>query len=47
MPGGQSGHPLSPHYADQHRAWVNGTPLPFLPGAPVARLTLLPASAHP
>jgi penicillin G amidase len=40
MPTGQSGHPLSPHYADQHRAWVEGKPLPFLPGAAVARLTL-------
>jgi penicillin amidase len=46
MPGGQSGHPLSPHYSDQHRAWVNGEPLPFLPGATVARLTLLPASRN-
>jgi penicillin amidase len=43
MPTGQSGHPLSPHYRDQHRAWVDGTALPFLPGAPVARLTLMPA----
>jgi penicillin amidase len=42
MPGGQSGHPLSPHYADQHRAWLEGTPLPFLPGPIVARLTLQP-----
>jgi len=40
MPGGQSGHPLSPHYADQHRAWVDGAPLPFLPGPAVSRLTL-------
>ena len=45
MPGGQSGHPLSPHYADQHRAWLTGAPLPFLPGASTARLTLLPAPA--
>jgi penicillin G amidase len=44
MPTGQSGHPLSPHYRDQHRAWVEGTPLPFLPGATVARLTLVPAA---
>jgi penicillin G amidase len=42
MPTGQSGHPLSPHYNDQHRAWVEGRPLPFLPGDPVARLTLTP-----
>lgn len=32
MPGGQSGHPLSLHYRDQHRHWVQGIPLPFLPG---------------
>jgi penicillin amidase len=44
MPAGQSGHPLSPHYRDQHRAWVEGKPLPFLPGATVVRLTLVPAS---
>jgi penicillin amidase len=44
MPTGQSGHPLSPHYSDQHRAWVEGTALPFLPGATVARLTLVPAN---
>ncbi len=43
MPTGQSGHPLSPHYSDQHRAWVSGEPLPFLPGATVPRLTLTPA----
>ena len=42
MPTGQSGHPLSPHYNDQHRAWVEGAPLPFLPGAAMARLTLRP-----
>jgi penicillin amidase len=45
MPGGQSGHLLSAHYADQHRAWVNGDPLPFLPGATVATLRFTPA--HP
>lgn len=44
MPGGQSGHPLSPHYRDQHAAWATGTPLPFLPGKPAHRLELLPAS---
>jgi penicillin G amidase len=42
MPTGQSGHPLSPHYRDQHRAWIEGTPLPLLPGAAAARLTLTP-----
>jgi len=33
MPGGQSGHPLSPHYLAGHDAWVRGEPTPFLPGA--------------
>jgi penicillin amidase len=42
MPGGQSGHPLSPHYGDQQRAWVQGDPLPLLPGSPVHTLTLKP-----
>ncbi|MBM3751417.1 MAG: penicillin acylase family protein [Acidimicrobiia bacterium] len=40
MPGGQSGHPRSPHYRDGHNAWVVGTPTPFLPGPAVARLVL-------
>jgi penicillin G amidase len=44
MPTGQSGHPWSPHYGDQHRAWLTGEPLPFLPGPAVARLTLTPAA---
>ncbi|MGH6635446.1 MAG: penicillin acylase family protein [Gammaproteobacteria bacterium] len=30
MAGGQSGHPLSPHYRDQHPYWVQGRPLPFV-----------------
>jgi penicillin amidase len=40
MPGGQSGHPRSPHYQDGHTAWVNGTPTPFLPGPAVTTLVL-------
>jgi penicillin amidase len=44
MPGGQSGHPLSPHYRDGHEAWAAGDPTPFVPGPPVRRLTLVPAS---
>ena len=32
MPTGQSGHPLSPYYANSHPAWVNGEATPFLPG---------------
>lgn len=35
MPGGQSGHPLSPHYRDGHAAWEKGLPTPFLPGPKV------------
>lgn len=40
IPTGQSGHPLSPHYGDQYRAWLNGEPTPFMPGATVSTLTL-------
>ncbi len=43
MPGGQSGHPLSLHYADQHPYWVAGKPLPLAPGRPVSRMRFLPA----
>jgi penicillin amidase len=42
IPTGQSGHPLSPHYGDQYRAWLIGEPTPFLPGATVTTLTLTP-----
>jgi penicillin amidase len=42
IPTGQSGHPLSPHYGDQYRAWLLGDPTPFLPGATVSTLTLTP-----
>lgn len=35
MPGGQSGHPLSPYYRDGHAAWEQGLPTPFLPGTKV------------
>lgn len=44
MPGGQSGHPLSPFYAAGHRAWAEGRATPFLPGAEEHLLRLLPAS---
>lgn len=44
MPTGQSGHPWSPHYGDQHHAWLTGEPLPFLPGPTVTTLTLAPAA---
>ena len=40
LPGGQSGHPLSPYYRAGFMDWARGTPTPFLPGAPQHRLTL-------
>ena len=42
MPTGQSGHPLSPFYANSHDAWVKGEPTPFLPGPAEHTLTLVP-----
>lgn len=42
MPGGQSGHPLSPYYRAGHEAWVRGEPTPFLPGPRVHLLQLAP-----
>ena len=42
MPGGQSGHPLSPYFSAGHGAWAQGEPLPFLPGPALHRLTLVP-----
>ena len=32
MPGGQSGHPLSPFWGAGHEDWVHGRPTPFPPG---------------
>ena len=42
MPGGQSGHPLSPYYRAGYQAWAKGEPTPFLPGAARHILTLIP-----
>lgn len=42
MPGGESGHPLSPYYRAGHDAWVHGQPGPLLPGATEHTLTLQP-----
>jgi penicillin amidase len=42
MPGGQSGHPLSPFFLAGHEAWVRGEPTPFLPGPVVHHLVLEP-----
>ncbi|HEY1600068.1 MAG TPA: penicillin acylase family protein [Pirellulales bacterium] len=44
MPCGQSGHPLSPHYRDEHEDWAEGKPEPFMPGAVVHTLMLKPAA---
>ncbi|KRG74757.1 penicillin acylase [Stenotrophomonas chelatiphaga] len=43
MPGGQSGHPLSPFWAAGHEDHVHGRPTPFLPGPSQHTLTLRPA----
>jgi penicillin G amidase len=40
MPGGQSGHPLSPFYRAGHESWAEGRLAPFLPGPTVHTLTL-------
>jgi penicillin amidase len=42
MPGGQSGHPMSPFYRAGHAAWVKGEPTPLLPGPTQHTLTLKP-----
>jgi penicillin amidase len=42
MPGGQSGHFLSPFYRAGHDAWVKGEPTPFLPGPAEHVLVLRP-----
>lgn len=45
MPGGASGHPLSPFFLAGHPAWTDGQATPFLPGPDVHRLTLVPAGS--
>jgi penicillin G amidase len=42
MPGGQSGHPMSPYYGAGHADWVAGRPTPLLAQAPQHVLTLSP-----
>ncbi|MBP6056901.1 MAG: penicillin acylase family protein [Nitrosomonas sp.] len=46
MPGGQSGHPLSPYYGSGHANWVSGKPTPFLPGAPEKQMKFIPISSQ-
>jgi penicillin amidase len=47
MPGGQSGHPMSPFWGAGHDDWVHGRPTPFLPGDAMHTLTLRPATTQP
>jgi penicillin G amidase len=42
LPGGQSGHPLSPFYRADHTYWLNEVSLPFLPGTKKYQLLLTP-----
>jgi penicillin amidase len=42
MPGGQSGHPLSPFWGAGHDDWVHGRATPFLPGKAEHTLRLTP-----
>jgi len=42
IPGGQSGHPMSPFYRSDHATWLAGEALPFLPGTAEHRLVLRP-----
>lgn len=46
MPGSQSGHPMSSHYRDGHKAWISGEPTPFLPGKVVHTLRLTPGQPN-
>ncbi|ALK96474.1 penicillin amidase [Massilia sp. WF1] len=45
MPGGQSGHPLSPWFLGGHEDWVHGKPTPLLPGPVEHTLIFAPRSA--
>ncbi len=42
MPGGQSGHPMSPYYGAGHAAWADGRATPLLAGPAQHRLSLAP-----
>ena len=42
MPGGESGHPLSPFYRAGFDAWAQGRPTPLLPGPAAHELVLAP-----
>jgi penicillin amidase len=47
MPGGQSGHPLSPWFLRGHEDWVRGRPTPLLPGPTEHTLIFTPISRPP
>ena len=41
MPGGQSGHPLSPYFLDGRGDWLSGRDSPLLPGPAAHTLTFV------
>lgn len=45
MPAGQSGHPLSAHYRDQQKNWVEGIASPLLAGETEHRIRFRPGPA--
>jgi penicillin amidase len=48
MPGGQSGHPLSPYFLDGRMDWLTGRESPLLPGPAQHTLTFTrPGAATP
>jgi penicillin G amidase len=46
LPGGTSGHPLSPFYRSGFDDWAAGKPTPFLPGPAAHKLSLVPQAAQ-
>lgn len=47
LPGGPSGHPLSPFYRSGFDDWAAGKATPFLPGSVAHKLTLRPSTGEP
>jgi penicillin amidase len=45
LPGGQSGHPLSPHFTDRHEEWSEAPPSARRPPRARCSYVLRPASA--
>jgi penicillin amidase len=46
LPGGPSGHPLSPFFRSGFDDWATGKPTPFLPGPAAHKLSLVPQPAQ-